>query len=100
MGRAGGSSSAFMGSGNMLGGDEVPSQLIPDPRIQPRSQSQDDDDDEEPAIRDITFWRTGFTIQNGPLMRYDDPQNSEILDGIDSGYVSRFGDRSKSLIMS
>ena len=29
--------------------------------------------DEETAIRNITFWRDGSSIENGELRRYDDP---------------------------
>jgi hypothetical protein len=37
------------------------------------------------AIRHITFWRNGFTIENGELLRYDDPNNAQILSQIHSG---------------
>ena len=41
---------------------------------------------EETAIRYITFWREGFTVEDGELMRYDDPANERILSEINSGY--------------
>jgi UBX domain-containing protein 1 len=41
--------------------------------------------DEEVAIREITFWRDGFSIADGPLLKYDDPANQAILDAINSG---------------
>ena len=37
------------------------------------------EDEEEVAIRNITFWQDGFSIANGPLCRYDDPQHAETL---------------------
>ncbi len=39
----------------------------------------------ESAIRHLTFWRDGFTVEDGDLMRYDDPNNAQILDEINSG---------------
>lgn len=72
--------SVFGGSGHTLGSDEVESQLIPDPNAaheQPATQ--------ERVIRHITFWRNGFSVEDGPLFRYDDPANSDILRAIDQG---------------
>ena len=42
--------------------------------------------EEETAIRHLTFWRDGFTVEDGELMRYDDPANERILSEINSGY--------------
>lgn len=42
---------------------------------------------EATAIRHLTFWRDGFTVEDGELMRYDDPNNSQILAEINAGYV-------------
>lgn len=39
----------------------------------------------EIATRLLTFWADGFTIEDGPLMRYDDPKNQEYLQQIKSG---------------
>ncbi|EJD00541.1 SEP-domain-containing protein, partial [Fomitiporia mediterranea MF3/22] len=33
----------------------------------------------------ITFWRNGFSIEDGPLLDYNDPANAEILRAIDQG---------------
>lgn len=33
----------------------------------------------------MTFWKNGFSVEDGPLMRYDDPQNQEMLNAIKSG---------------
>ena len=35
--------------------------------------------------RTLTFWRDGFSVEDGPLMRYEDPANQEILQAIESG---------------
>ena len=40
---------------------------------------------EERAIRQLTFWRDGFSIEDGPLLRYDDPENGATLKAIDQG---------------
>ena len=45
---------------------------------------------QEPMIRHLTFWQEGFTVEDGDLMRYDDPANSEILASLNAGYVIRF----------
>lgn len=29
-------------------------------------------EDEEPVTRNLTFWKDGFSIEDGPLMRYDE----------------------------
>lgn len=35
--------------------------------------------------RRLTFWRDGFSIEDGPLYRYDDPNNRELLAHINRG---------------
>ncbi|KAF8157376.1 hypothetical protein K438DRAFT_2026243 [Mycena galopus ATCC 62051] len=32
------------------------------------------------AIRRLTFWRDSLTVEDGPLMRYDDPANADRVD--------------------
>ncbi|KAI0667540.1 hypothetical protein C8Q78DRAFT_1105457 [Trametes maxima] len=73
-------SGAFFGGGHTLGSDEVESQFIPDPDAVDASQSE-----EETAIRHLTVWRDGFTVEDGELMRYDDPANMQILAEIRAG---------------
>ncbi|KAH7103422.1 SEP-domain-containing protein [Auriculariales sp. MPI-PUGE-AT-0066] len=72
--------SAFGGGGHTLGSDDVDSSFIPDPNA-PQPEA------EETAIRQITFWRDGFSVQDGPLMRYDDPANARLLDDINTGHA-------------
>lgn len=48
-------------------------------------EDEDEEDDEEVAIRHLTFWRDGFSVEDGPLMRYDDPANRETLEAIKAG---------------
>ncbi|KAF5375951.1 hypothetical protein D9615_008158 [Tricholomella constricta] len=72
-----GTSSAFSGGGHKLGGEDVESAYIPDPDARP--------EDEVPAIRYLTFWQDGFTVEDGELMRYDDPDNAEVLAHLNAG---------------
>jgi len=74
-----GGSRAFTGGGHTLGSDEVPSEFIADP------DAELDDSQEETAIRNITFWRDGFSVENGPLLRYDVPENARLLNEINTG---------------
>lgn len=74
---------SFFGSGNKLGSDEIPSSVIPDPTARPA----EDDEEQETAIRNLTFWKDGFSIEDGPLMEYENEQNERILDAINSGCV-------------
>lgn len=55
----------------------------------------EDEEDEEPQTRALTFWRDGFSIEDGPLFRYDDPKNKDLLEAIKSGRAppSLFGVR-------
>lgn len=43
--------------------------------------------DDEVIKRTLTFWRNGFSIEDGPLLTYDDPKNQEILQAFNTGYV-------------
>ena len=40
--------------------------------------------EENPNIT-ITFWRQGFVVDDGPLRKYDEPQNQAFLKDIDEG---------------
>ncbi|KAE9397924.1 SEP-domain-containing protein [Gymnopus androsaceus JB14] len=70
-------SRTFTGGGHRLGSDEVESSYIPDPSA-PEGEG-------EPTVRHLTFWRDGFTVEDGELMRYDDPNNASILEEIHAG---------------
>lgn len=68
----------FSGTGHTLGSDESESVTIPDPAAgRPARRNA--------VTRTLTFWRDGFNVENGPLMRYDDPANQEILQAIENG---------------
>ena len=89
--------SAFTGGGYTLGSDDMESTYVPDPDAQGLSSKSSSlviacpsrhPPDTPPAIRHLTFWRDGFSVEDGPLMRYDDPNNAQILEEINSGYNS------------
>ncbi|KAL1601954.1 protein phosphatase regulator [Nothophoma quercina] len=72
--------SRFTGSGNTLGGDDTPSRHIPDPDAsQPAPQPR--------AHRELHLWRDGFSVDDGPLFRYDDPANARTLEMINTGHA-------------
>ncbi|KAI3466539.1 hypothetical protein Pfo_023202 [Paulownia fortunei] len=60
------SSRSFTGTGRLLSGETVPTA----PQ-QPQS-----------VVHNIVFWRNGFTVNDGPLRRLDDPENAPFLESI------------------
>ena len=71
--------SHFGGTGQTLGGDDTPSQIIPDP-------DANVSDREPPRVeRTLHFWQDGFSVEDGPLYRFDDPASAPILALINSG---------------
>ncbi|KAI9488832.1 hypothetical protein BDB00DRAFT_771801 [Zychaea mexicana] len=71
----------FKGSGYKLGSEEEPSSVI----NQTAPSDEDEDDSLEPVTRYLTFWRDGFSVDDGQLYRYDDPANQTMLTAINSG---------------
>lgn len=68
----------FTGRGQTLGGDDAPSRVVPDPNANlPRPAPR--------VHRTLHFWRDGFSIDDGPLYRFDDPSNADHLRLINSG---------------
>ncbi|GAA5985491.1 hypothetical protein JCM10908_006996 [Rhodotorula pacifica] len=81
-------SSFFTGSAHTLGSDETPSTYIPDPTGARQSAAgggaeDEDEEEEEVAVRHLTFWQDGFSIEDGDLMRYD--EHRELLAAIQAG---------------
>ena len=70
----------FVGTGFKLGDGTEPSETIADPNSS-RPQRL-------PKVnREITFWKQGFTVGDGPLHRYDDPANEQVLQELNRGRV-------------
>jgi len=70
--------SRFRGSGQTLGGDDAPSQTIPDPSPRPAATG-------ETQTRILHLWEDGFSLEDGPLRRFDDAQNAADLAMIREG---------------
>ncbi|KAJ6850730.1 plant UBX domain-containing protein 4-like [Iris pallida] len=60
------SSRNFTGTGRLLSGETVPAA--------PQQP--------ENVVHNIYFWSNGFTINDGPLRRFDDPENAPFLESI------------------
>ncbi|KAF6218845.1 hypothetical protein HO133_005388 [Letharia lupina] len=73
-----GPSSRFTGTAHTLGGDDAPSQTIEDPNASRPQHAP-------PVERHLHFWADGFSVDDGPLYRSDDPANAAILAQIKTG---------------
>lgn len=73
-------SSHFRGAGMTLGGDDAPSRVIPDPIASVQQPPPR-------AHRELHLWRDGFSVDDGPLFRYDDPANARTLEMINTGHA-------------
>jgi UBX domain-containing protein 1 len=56
-------SKSFTGKGRVLSSEETPSGA----------------EETEGISYNIFFWRNGFTVNNGPLRGFDDPENADFL---------------------
>ncbi|KAF3056500.1 UBX domain-containing protein 1 [Daldinia childiae] len=78
------SAASFRGAGQTLGGEGAPSRTIPDPlgaagsasRARPTGKVQE---------RTLHLWRDGFSVDDGELRRFDDPENTDALRMIQQG---------------
>ncbi|ANB12574.1 protein phosphatase regulator SHP1 [Sugiyamaella lignohabitans] len=77
--KSGKKSNKFTGTGFTLGSDEVPSRTVEDPSSLLKNSRP------QRVVRQLTFWKNGFSVEDGPLYRYDDPQNVAHLEAINSG---------------
>ncbi|KAJ3204437.1 hypothetical protein HDU82_005844 [Entophlyctis luteolus] len=82
--------SAFAGAGHRLGNgeDDAPAPTSPSAQAPSASDVQvplRQPPEPELVTRRLTFWQDGFTLEDGPLLRYDDPANQEALQLINSG---------------
>jgi len=69
-------------TGYRLGDEWRPSQ-----RVEPPATGQVQ---KEPDVITVTliFYRQGFTVDDGPLRDYTDPENAEFLKAINKGYLA------------
>ncbi|XP_010524491.1 PREDICTED: plant UBX domain-containing protein 5 [Tarenaya hassleriana] len=61
---------SFTGTARLLSGETV------------SSSPQQQQDQPQVIMHTITFWRNGFTVDDGPLRRLDDPANASFLESI------------------
>jgi UBX domain-containing protein 1 len=74
-------SSFFTGRAQTLGGDDVESQVVEDPAAMQRVRQQT-----LPRVtRTLHLWADGVSIDDGPLFRFDDPANQNIMAEINRG---------------
>ncbi|CAH8391179.1 unnamed protein product [Eruca vesicaria subsp. sativa] len=64
-------STSFTGASRMLSGEPVPS--APQQQLQEQPQL---------VMHTITFWSNGFTVNDGPLRRFEDPENATFMESI------------------
>ncbi|GAM18783.1 hypothetical protein SAMD00019534_019580, partial [Acytostelium subglobosum LB1] len=72
---------AFEGSGYVLGNTNAGGAKVESPK-------EKKDSEQQMEVK-ITFWQQGFTLDDGPLRRFDDPQNREFLEAINRGVVPK-----------
>jgi len=70
----------FTGSGYRLGSEEDPSVIV-----MPPAESSSQPERLPTVTRNLSFWRNGFSVDDGPLLRYDDPANADMLKAINQG---------------
>ncbi|KAJ2830491.1 protein phosphatase regulator [Coemansia erecta] len=78
--------SGFTGHGRTLG-DAGSAQNASSDEYAPSDASDENDgaDDGDVAVRELTFWRNGFSIGDGPLYNIEDPVNRQNLEAILQG---------------
>ncbi|KAF6829499.1 SEP domain-containing protein [Colletotrichum plurivorum] len=79
------SSNVFRGTGQTLGGDGVDSRSVPDPDAFQEGADGPPGVTGEPQERTLHLWQDGFSIDDGELHRFDDPDNAMDLNMIRAG---------------
>ncbi|KAF9874949.1 SEP domain-containing protein [Colletotrichum karsti] len=82
---AGPSRATFRGTGQTLGGEGVESRSIPDPNAFQEGSDGPPAQTGEPQERTLHLWQDGFSIDDGELHRFDDPENAMDLNMIRAG---------------
>lgn len=84
---AGAAASSFGGAGRTIGDDGPAATQTPATGSTPQQAAAaggDDEDFDPVAIRHLNFWQDGFSIEDGPLQRYEDPQSQALLQAIEN----------------
>lgn len=77
--------SAFGGSGFTLGSTMNDSKKIGGPSTSKKSADNDSDNEGQETI--LKLWHNGFSLDDGPLRAYDDPENEKFLSAIRRGEI-------------
>lgn len=72
-----GDNQTFTGAGYRLGNTGAPRPNVPDVLVRRN------------VTRELTFYSNGFTVDDGPLRRLDDPENEAFLSDVNRGVVPR-----------
>ncbi|KAI8054996.1 hypothetical protein BDF22DRAFT_674766 [Syncephalis plumigaleata] len=88
-------STSFTGRGYRLGDDVPVTMPSTEGAVSSSSSSthhlenkgKQAEDASETAVRHLTFWSNGFTIDDGPLESYDNPANKAFLEAINNGHA-------------
>jgi len=73
---------AFSGGGFRLGSDETPSAMIGT-----SSASSRPEPGQEPVKFRLKMWRDGYSVDDGDLRQYNDPQHREFLQSVMKGQI-------------
>jgi len=78
--------SNFSGRAQTLGGDDAPSRVVGDPSSGAVASASR----RLPRVsRTLHLWQDGVSVDDGPLFRFDDPNNATILQDINQGRAPR-----------
>ncbi|ODV89759.1 hypothetical protein CANCADRAFT_19853, partial [Tortispora caseinolytica NRRL Y-17796] len=75
----------FTGSGFRLGTTDEQGSSSTEAGPSNLPPAAENEDSFSRVTRKLTFWQDGFSLEDGPLMRYDDPENKLALEAINSG---------------
>lgn len=76
--------SHFTGRAQTLGGDDAPSMVVQDPQAA-QTPAQRGPQRLARVSRTLHLWADGVSIDDGPLFRFDDPANQDIMTQINQG---------------
>ncbi|KAJ2584605.1 protein phosphatase regulator [Coemansia sp. RSA 1836] len=75
----------FAGRGRTLGNPSDNNGAANDMAASSESELSDAGENDEVAVRQLTFWRNGFSVGDGPLFNTEDPVNRQNLEAILQG---------------
>jgi len=76
---------SFTGTGYRLGATSFSPTI---PEVPPKKAAANAASQQEIIIT-VTFWKNGFSVDDGELRKYDDPNNANFLDDIGKGFIPK-----------